>query len=373
LSRSEAPLQPSSLPLGAARLGNHHERHTGSVLVVEDDPDVRELLETYLKDEGHEVATACDGAGARDLVAGGMVRPDLILTDYTLPNGMNGAEVAALVAEALDHPVPAIILTGDISTGAMSKIALQGYVQLNKPVKLKGLGQAIQRLLPLSSAAMKERTPCRPAVLGDSGPPVIFVVDDDDSIRGAIRSVLEDDNREVEDFDTCEAFLAAFHPGRQACLVIDAYLPGMNGLTLLRRLHDSGHPLPAIMITGNSDVAMAVEAMKAGASDFIEKPINRHDLLASVDRALEQSRDSEKLASWRAKAATHMVALTPRERQVMTMVLAGHPSKNIAADLGISQRTVENHRASIMTKTGTKSLPALARLALAAAASGVPA
>jgi two-component system, chemotaxis family, CheB/CheR fusion protein len=196
---------------------------------------------------------------------------------------------------------------------------------------------------------------------------VIFIVDDDDSIRGAIRAVLEDDNREVEDYDTCEAFLAAFHPGREACLVIDAYLPGMNGLTLLRRLHEAGHGLPAIMITGNSDVAMAVEAMKAGASDFIEKPTSRAELLACVDRALEQSRDTGKLLAWREDAASHIAGLTPRQRQVMGMVLAGHPSKNIAADLGISQRTVENHRASIMTKTGTRSLPALARLALAAA------
>ncbi len=108
--------------------------------------------------------------------------------------------------------------------------------------------------------------------------------------------------------------------------------------------------------------------MKAGASDFIEKPISRDELLASVDRALEQSRDAEKLSAWREDAAGHIAGLTPRQRQVMELVLAGHASKNIAADLGISQRTVENHRASIMTKTGTKSLPALARLALVAAA-----
>ena len=179
--------------------------------------------------------------------------------------------------------------------------------------------------------------------------------------------MLEDDGRLVEDFATCEGFLEAFQPGREACLVIDAYLPGMNGLDLLGRLHEAGHRLPAIMITGNSDVPMAVQAMKAGASDFIEKPISRNELLACVDRALELSRDSSKLSAWRQDAASHVAGLTPRQRQIMEMVLAGHPSKNIAADLGISQRTVENHRASIMTKTGTKSLPALARLALAAA------
>ncbi len=124
------------------------------------------------------------------------------------------------------------------------------------------------------------------------------------------------------------------------------------------------------MITGNSDVAMAVQAMKAGAADFIEKPIGAAELLASIDRALELSRDSRKIVAWQADAAAHLATLTPRQRQIMELVLAGHPSKNIAADLGISQRTVENHRASIMKKTGSISLPALARLALAASWTG---
>ena len=124
------------------------------------------------------------------------------------------------------------------------------------------------------------------------------------------------------------------------------------------------------MITGNSDVHMAVQAMKAGASDFIEKPVGRSELLAGVERAVEQSRDANKLAAWREAAANHVAGLSARQRQIMELVLAGQPSKNIAADLGISQRTVENHRAAIMKKTDSKSLPALARLALAAAWTG---
>jgi two-component system CheB/CheR fusion protein len=149
--------------------------------------------------------------------------------------------------------------------------------------------------------------------------------------------------------------------------LIDAYLPGMTGVELLRRLSDTGNQMPAIMITGNSDVQVAVQAMKAGASDFIEKPITGADLLARIDFVLEHARDAHKLIAWRESATAHLAHLTSRQRQIMEMVLAGHPSKNIAADLGISQRTVENHRASIMKKSGSKSLPALARLALAAA------
>jgi two-component system CheB/CheR fusion protein len=121
-----------------------------------------------------------------------------------------------------------------------------------------------------------------------------------------------------------------------------------------------------VIITGGGDLAMAVKAMKAGASDFIEKPLRREELLASVERALVQSRDSGAAEAWRDAAKGQLGALTSRQREIMDMVLAGHPSKNIAADLGISQRTVENHRAAIMHKTGAKSLPALARLAIAA-------
>jgi two-component system, chemotaxis family, CheB/CheR fusion protein len=212
-------------PLSLAEKGNLHAQHIGSILVVEDDPDVRELLEAFLKDEGHEVVTAYDGIRARDLVAGGMVRPDLLRADYNLPNGMSGTAVITLIREEHHHPVPAIIITGDISAKTASKVALQDCVQLNNPVGLKELTQAVQRLLPLSRAAVQARA-TRPAeTLGGRKPPVIFVVDDDDSIRGAIRAVLEDDDREVEDYDNCEAFLAAFYPGRKACLVIDAYLP----------------------------------------------------------------------------------------------------------------------------------------------------
>src|SRR2546423_3610028 len=111
---------------------------------------------------------------------------------------------------------------------------------------------------------------------------------------------------------------------------------------------------------------MAVEAMRAGAADFIEKPIRRRELLASIERALEHTRDSAKLAVRQEVAATRLAGLTARQRQIMELVLAGHPSKNIAADLGISQRTVENHRAAVMKKTGSHSPSALVRLVLAA-------
>jgi two-component system CheB/CheR fusion protein len=283
---------------------------------------------------------------------------------------MDGLHLIAKLRETLHREIPAVILTGDITTGALHDIGLQRCVQLNKPVKLQELTQVIRRLLPPAHAAVHAHAPRAAEAASRAGPPVVFVVDDDDQVRGTIREVLEEDGRHVEDYATCEAFLAAYRPGREGCLLIDAYLPGISGLELLQRLRDAGHYLPSIMITGNSDVPMAVQAMKAGASDFIEKPITRDELLTGIERALDLSRDSSKLSAQQEDAAQHVAGLTARQRQIMELVLAGHPSKNIAADLQISQRTVENHRASIMKKTGMRSLPALARLALVAGGNG---
>jgi two-component system CheB/CheR fusion protein len=282
---------------------------------------------------------------------------------------MTGLELVVSIRERLDNNIPAIVLTGDISTETLRDIARQNCIQLNKPVKLPHLMQLVQELLPSFRRRPSSNAQAADAHQRDGFNPVIFVIDDNMQVREGIRSLLEDVGRTVQDYATAEAFLEAYDPAREGCLLVDAYLPGMSGVELLERLHAEGHRPPAIIITGDSDVPIALQAMKAGALDFIEKPIAAKDLLASIDLALEHSRDTSKLLVWEANAARLVSGLTRRQREVMDLVLAGHPSKNIAADLGISQRTVETHRASIMKKTGSKSLPALARVALAAAAS----
>jgi two-component system, chemotaxis family, CheB/CheR fusion protein len=327
---------------------------TGTILIVDDDPDVRELLDEFLVAEGHCVITAYDGKSALAMIAEKSLEPDLVVADYNLPAGMNGLQLRAKVHELLGRAVPVIILTGDISTTTLRAVADQGAVQLNKPVKLDALTNAIQRLLQLPAGTGKAAA-------------TIYIVDDDSAVREALCELLQADGRSVESFGDCESFLAAYRPQAQACLLIDAYLPGIHGIDLLKHLKNAGYHLPAIMITGNSAVPLAVDAMKVGAIDFIEKPVGAAALLASIDRALEVSRDATKLLEWHHDAAVKINSLTARQRQVMDLVLAGHPSKNIAADLHISQRSVEAHRAAIMKKTGAKSLPALARLALAAA------
>jgi two-component system CheB/CheR fusion protein len=334
------------------------------VLIVEDDADVRDLLRLYIIGEGHKAIAVADGVEALDLMARSGAALDLILADYNLPGAMDGLAVARALQARFKREIPLVVLTGDITNEAARAIAAAKCVQLTKPVDARRLMQVIKDLLsvtpPPKSLIAKRAKPAIPPS------PVVFVVDDDAAVRKAVRNVFEAEGWTVEDFPTCESFLGSYDPECAGCLLVDAYLTGMDGFGLLERLAASGHVLPAIMITGHGDVAMAVRAMRAGAFDFIEKPVGRQILLASVVRALEQGRDSEMRHAVRQAAVDHIATLTSRQRQIMDLVLAGHPSKNIAADLGISQRTVENHRATIMRRTGAKSVPALARLSFTA-------
>jgi two-component system CheB/CheR fusion protein len=365
----EVPLarnEPARRPWHGRPQAEEGAHRSGAILVVEDEPAVREMLKLLLDGEGHRTVTAADGQKALELVARRAIRPDLAVVDYNLPNDLNGLQVIAGLQKMLHHEIPAIILTGDISTDAIREIALQGCTHLNKPVKAKELTRLVQQLLAKPKPAPHATARHHAEAAGGAQPEIIYVVDDDSSLRDAMRELLQAVGKRVESYASGEAFFEAYRPGSKGCLLVDAGMPGMSGLDVLERLKTEGHRLPAIMITGGGDVPMAVRAMKAGAADFIEKPIGREELLASIARALEQTRDSAKLSAWREAAAGRIAGLTTRQRQIMDLVLAGHPSKNIAADLGISQRTIENHRAAIMKKTGSKSLPALIRLALAA-------
>ncbi len=194
----------------------------------------------------------------------------------------------------------------------------------------------------------------------------VFVVDDEYFSREGIADMLADGGWPTQSFCDCEAFLDAYAPSGEACLVLDIHFPGMGGLELQRRLAVFDPALPVVVVSGSSAISEAVQSMAQGATDFIEKPVAYDRLFTSVRRALKISRDANASQAQRRTAFSHFARLTPREREIMDMVLAGHPSKNIASDLGISQRTVENHRASIMQKTGAKSLPALARMAMSA-------
>ena len=254
-------------------------------------------------------------------------------------------------AQATDGRLPG---TASRTVGTLRRNGKPDCLRLGKSAGTGELPAIFQQPLPRNQATPQ---PTR------QDAPVVFVIEDDCGIQAALREVLEAEGMQVRDFGTGEAFLNAYQPGCWGCLLVDAGLPGMSGLDVLLRMRDAGSRLPAIMITGQSDVGTAVRAMKAGACDYIEKPIGHGNLLASVARAIERSWHANEHLASREDAAARIAGLTGRQREVMDLVLAGQPSKIIAADLGLSQRTVENHRAVIMRKTGARSLPALARLA----------
>jgi two-component system CheB/CheR fusion protein len=259
-------------------------------------------------------------------------------------------------------------------------------VQINKRAQAEQSPRALRRLTGEPEGAIPATALQRCEAVDDTHAATIFVIDDDDMVRDYVRLLLELDGKTVEAYASSEAFLAVYRAGRNGCLVIDLHMPGMSGIELLERLAAEGHRLPAIMITGRGDVKTAVQAMKVGAVDFIEKPFPQGDLIASIDRALERARDPIESSGWSeakpelddgltsrerqamdqivAVTAQRIAGLTARQRQVMDLIVAGHLNKEIAWRLGISQRTVENHRATVMKKTGAKSLPDLIHLVM---------
>jgi two-component system CheB/CheR fusion protein len=338
-----------------------------SILVIEDDPAIREMLQLLFEMEGYRVAVAVDGKKALELVAHGNARPDILVADYNLPSGLTGLDVASRLRESFDRELPVLIVTGDISTDTLRAISLADCVQLNKPIKGEDLTRLVRAQLatPRNKRELPHKTSQDAAGSAELAP-TVFLIDDDGPLRETMRELIAQEGRPVEAFASGEAFLEAYRPGRKGCLLVDARLPGLGGIALLQRLKAENHGLPSIVITGHGEISMAVEAMKAGAIDFIEKPVSRDALLAGIDRAIALTQDAMALTSWHEDAALRISGLTPRERQIMDLVIAGKPNKIIASDLGVSQRTVENHRAAVMKKTRSKSLSDLVRLAIAA-------
>jgi FixJ family two-component response regulator len=196
--------------------------------------------------------------------------------------------------------------------------------------------------------------------------PTVFVVDDDQAMRTSLQWLIESTGMRVQTFDSADAFLAGYYPGRAGCLLLDVRMPGMSGLELQGYLAREGYRLPVIIITGHGDVAMAVKAMKAGAIDFIEKPFHDEDLLRSIRKALEQDHRLRIGQAARDDLLARLADLTPREHEVMGMVTEGKSNREIAAALGVTAKTVEAHRARVMEKMRAESLAELVRMALLA-------
>jgi two-component system, LuxR family, response regulator FixJ len=195
---------------------------------------------------------------------------------------------------------------------------------------------------------------------------VVHVIDDDEALRESLAFLLETAHFEVRTYDSALRFLEALRHAEPGCIITDVRMPGMSGLELLRQLGNLESTFAVIVITGHGDIPLAVEAMKLGAVDFLEKPFDDNALIAAVRSALSRrerdlERDSEKL-----EIHSRIAALSNRERQVLEGLVAGHANKTIAFDLGISPRTVEIYRANLMTKMQASSLSDLVRMTLMA-------
>lgn len=360
LPLADALPETGSAHLAAPRLkGAALER--GTILLVEDEEPLRDILAEVLSKEGHTVIAKASAREALSWASGDTPRPDLLLTDFELHGEATGLGLAYDLPNILGEGVPTIILTGDITSATMKSIAESDCHQVSKPIQPDVLLALISEIIGTDRKSKTRRIDRQK----NSGT-TVHVIDDDPVILATMRRLLEAEGWMVETYASAENFLMCPRPDTNACLLVDNYLPGMDGLALVRQLRSENSPLPAVMLTGHGDASVAVAALKAGASDLIEKPASAAELLASVRSALEAAESSHAQAHARKAAQAKFSSLTPRERDVLFEVLDGSPNKIIAADLGINQRTVENHRAAVMRKTGAGSLPALIRLALAA-------
>jgi len=192
----------------------------------------------------------------------------------------------------------------------------------------------------------------------------VYVVDDDEAVRDSLQWLLEGKDYRVRCFDSAESFLSRYDPREVACMIVDIRMGGMTGLELQSRLIEVHSPLPMAFITGHGDVPMAVDTMKKGAMDFIQKPFNEGQLVPLVERMLEQAKDSFSDSQTAANRDALLARLTMRESQVLERIVAGRLNKQIADDLGISIKTVEAHRANIMEKLSANTVADLLKIAL---------
>ncbi|MGP1347326.1 MAG: response regulator FixJ [Phycisphaerales bacterium] len=200
----------------------------------------------------------------------------------------------------------------------------------------------------------------------EPGNPVVYIVDDDAAMRESLRFLVESVGLTAKAFASASDFLNSYKNESPCCAIIDVRMPGISGLDLQEQLNARSISIPVIIVTGHADVPMAVRAMKAGAFDFIEKPFNDQVLLERIQRAIDDHDREQSIQAEKESILERIRTLTPRETQVMEMVVDGNANKQIAANLGLSEKTIEVHRAHVMSKLGAGNAADLIRMVLTA-------
>lgn len=199
---------------------------------------------------------------------------------------------------------------------------------------------------------------------GTRSSPTVFVVDDDQAVCKSLRLLLRSAGLATQTMNSAAEFLAAYQPAHPGCLLLDVRMPGMSGLDLQQELNVRGATIPVIFITGHGDVPMAVEAMQHGAFDFLQKPFRDEDLISRIQRALARDASTRAALKDRQDIQERLASLTPREHDVLRLIVQGKPNKVVAHELAVSQRTVEIHRSRVMEKSGASSLAQLVRMVM---------
>jgi PAS domain S-box-containing protein len=340
-----------------------------TIMVIEDDPALLGDLAMLVDSEGYRVVSMRRGEDAVAAISQAhRPWPTVIVTDQNLGSGMTGVETVRVIREEVGRPVPAVILSGDKSPATLAVIEEGGARYLGKPVKAQVLLDILKSMVGegLPGWEKRELASVLPAAVVSPQPRLkteydVAIIDADLSVGEALRLALEQEGYDVVLYATGEAYAENALQIKARCIVLDLDLPDDDGIALISRFKAEQPDVPIICMTARGELSKAVRAMQMGAADILEKPISGPEIALSIVHAIARLPDRG-MAVERPKVEADLAKLTSRERQVLDGVLSGKPNKVIANELGISQRTTEHHRASLMAKLGVKSLAALVRL-----------